>query len=208
MSRQAVDAIFERYLGRRPSEEEGNGFAQMMAQSAIDAPGLAQYLQSTPEYLRAQAPGVTREFLSTQGQLDQEIAEPLLRKGFDAADSRLRAQGRPYSSALASAYARVSGDIYSQMAQQRSQAAQGLALPFYSAGATGPAASQGYNAYNRGMERQFGLQDREFAIRNNELMRADNMRTAKMNQWAQLGSGLIQATANGLGNYYQGAGAK
>lgn len=201
MAQEAINAVFQRYLGRTPTQQELQGFTGLFSDKAIDAVGLAQFIQSSPEYLRSQAPGVTRDFLSTQGQLDEEIAQPLLRRGFEQADSRLRSQGRPYSSALASAYARVSGDVYGQMAQQRSQAAQGLALPYYSAGATGPAASQGYDIYNRGIQRQWQGQDMERGIRQDELMRADNMRQAKMNQWGQLGAGLMQATGQGLGAY-------
>lgn len=199
MAQDAINAVFQRYLGRTPTAQELQGFSGLFADKAIDAVGLAQFIQSSPEYLRAQAPGITRDFLSTQGQLDEEIAQPLLRKGFEQADSRLRSQGRPYSSALASAYARVSGDVYGQMAQQRSQAAQGLALPYYSAGATGPAASQGYDIYNRGLQRQWQGQDMERQIRGDELMRADNMRVAKMNQWAALGGAAIQAAGMAAG---------
>ncbi len=205
MAQEAINAVFQRYLGRAATPEELQGFAGLFSDKAMDPVGLAQFIQSSPEYLRSQAPGVARDFLSTQGQLDQEIAAPLLRRGFDAADSRLRQNGRPYSSALASAYARVSGDVYGNMAQQRSQAVQGLALPYYSAAATGPAASQGYDIYNRGQQRQWQGQDMERGIRQDELMRADNMRQAKMNQWGQLAGGAMQAA----GSYFGGkAGAK
>lgn len=208
MAQNAIEAVFKQYLGRNPTPQELSGFGELFANSAMDPVGLAQFIQSTPEYLRSQAPGVTRDFLSTQGQLDQEIAQPLLQRGFEQADSRLRSMGRPYSSALASSYAKVSGDVYGQMAQQRSAAAQGLALPFYGAAAQGPAASQGYNLYNQGRQRGYDLQDREFQIKQSELMRADDLRQSKMNQWGALGSGLLSGSMSALGSYYQGAGAK
>lgn len=196
---QAIAQIFNQYLGRQPSAAELQGFNDLMGAGTLDPIGLSLFIQGTPEYLKKVAPTIAQEYAGAIGGFDDAYTKPLMERGFRQADASLRAKGRPQSSALASSYAKVTGNVYGNLAEQRSRDVAGLLAPFY--GSPTGVSNVGYGTYGSAVGRSRDLQDREFQIKQDELYRADNMRVAKQNQAFGLGAGALNALGKTYGMY-------
>ncbi len=118
-----VNGYFKSMLGRDATEDEKQHFGQLMATGNVDAYGINQFLQGTPEYQGIQ----DQKFQTDINQKLTDTDVNFFNKAKQGVISQFMQQGTANSSALDSALA----DLMGQIADKRSQYMADLSVGQY-----------------------------------------------------------------------------
>jgi hypothetical protein len=198
-----INQIFLQYLGRAPSPAEMQGFSQAMQSGYLDPIGLTSFLQSSAQYQQSQIPQIAQQYAQQLSPLMQQANQMAMNQGMDAAQQRFAQLGRPDSTGLASSFAQVAG----QNAANNSQFV-GQNIGGYLGGAYG-GLSRGQQTYGQGLYAQ-GQNNYQGYMGQARLMNQQMSYPGvagyrnpwqSVNQWASLGSGLLNGAGAGAQAY-------
>lgn len=196
-TKDQVSEQFRQVLKRAPSQSEIDFLSKFIDEGDLQPYEIGQILQSTPEYQRSTLAQDTAQFGQVLGTQDENALARAADIAGAQAQSRFAGLGRPATSAIASQVFGQTGNVASQLAQNRQQAL----ADFYGRGLSGAresmisggqgAIGRGYGLRDERRQRQFDLSD-YYRQQNdfNTYLNAANRRQRQQG-FAKLGGGAL-----------------